>query len=145
MTLQIGTPPQSIPLLPDTGSGDFSIQSNLIPASGRGNDPVYNPSVSSTSRLISGYTFGECYGSGYCDSGIVYTDTITLGGVTISGIPIQVINSVSTPSSNSQSGNIGMAFGAEQAAVPRGVSDFSRAIRPALAGKIHVSLSLSLK
>jgi aspergillopepsin I len=134
MNISYGTPPQTFPVLPDLGSGDFTVQSSLMPASEKGNDPVYTPTASSTSHQLSGYTYSECYSSGYCDSGVVFTDTLTFGGITVPCVPVQAINSASSASSNSQSGNIGLSFGTPQSASPRGVSGFLWSIRPYLAG-----------
>ncbi|UKZ61627.1 uncharacterized protein TrAtP1_002887 [Trichoderma atroviride] len=131
MPMQVGTPPQTLELLPDTGSGDFTIESDLLAASLRGTGPIYSPGSSSTARQLPGYTYSECYGSGYCDSGIVYTDVCTLGDVTVTGVPIQVVNSASSKGGD-QTGNVGLSFGTPQAANPRGPSGFLWSIRSAL-------------
>lgn len=137
MTLFIGTPAQEIPLLPDTGSGDFTVQSTLIPADEQGNDVTYDPSSSSTAFQLSGYTFSECYGSGYCDSGVVYTDTVMLGATAINGVPINAINSVSSISSNSQTGNLGLDFSSSLSSSPGGVGSFLWSIRSSLEGQYY--------
>ncbi|KAH8126939.1 acid protease [Trichoderma asperelloides] len=131
MPMQVGTPPQNLEILPDTGSGDFTIESDLLAAALRGTGPIYSPGASSTSRQLPGYTYSECYGSGYCDTGVVYTDVVNLGGVSVPGVPIQVVNNASTKGGD-QTGNVGLSFGTPQAANPRGPSGFLWSIRSAL-------------
>lgn len=131
MPMQVGTPPQNLEILPDTGSGDFTIESDLLAAALRGTGPIYSPGASSTSRQLPGYTYSECYGSGYCDTGVIYTDVVNLGGVSVPGVPIQVVNNASAKGGD-QTGNVGLSFGTPQAANPRGPSGFLWSIRSAL-------------
>ncbi|KAL6907342.1 acid protease [Trichoderma evansii] len=115
MSMQVGTPPQTLEILPDTGAGDFTI----------------DPGSSSTSRQLPGYTYSECYTSGYCDTGVVYTDICTLGSVSVSGVPIQIMTNASSKGGD-HTGNMGLSFGTPQAANPRGPSGFLWSIRSAL-------------
>ncbi|KAK5991724.1 hypothetical protein PT974_07757 [Cladobotryum mycophilum] len=131
MRMYVGTPPQELYILPDTGSGDFTIESDLMDPSIRGTGPIYSPGSSSSSFQVQGYTYSECYGSGYCDSGVVYTDVVTLGSLAVPGVPIQVENNA-TDRGGSDTGNVGLSFGTPQAADPRGVSGFLWSIRSSL-------------
>ncbi|KAH8701542.1 aspartic peptidase domain-containing protein [Talaromyces proteolyticus] len=104
----IGTPGQSFYFLADSGAPNLSIESTLEPASQQGDIPLYNPTNSSTAQLMEGYTYSECFGSGYCDNGVVYTDIFTVGQIAYEGMPIMVQTNNTSPSNGVRSGNMGL-------------------------------------
>jgi hypothetical protein len=56
-----------------------------------------------------GYSYSECFGSGYCDNGVVYTDVVTIGQIVYQGMPIMVqTNNTSKASGGIRSGNLGL-------------------------------------
>jgi hypothetical protein len=130
MDLQIGTPPQTLFMLPDAGSGNTVVQSSSL--SEHGSSPVYNPSASSTSHQLSGYTYSECFSVG-CDSGLVYTDVVAMGTSSVPGVPLMVMTA-SEHTNDGQSGGIGLSFGTPQGTTPRGVAGFLWAVRPSIDG-----------
>ncbi|CZT43447.1 uncharacterized protein RSE6_03491 [Rhynchosporium secalis] len=69
--IQAGTPPQTILVQPDTGTPDFSLMSTLIPVSSRGVAP--------------GYGDGSIF-----FTGVVFRDTITVGGLTVHNYEFEV-------------------------------------------------------
>ena len=74
MELSIGTPPQSFPILPDSGADDLAILSTFLPADEQGNEALYNTSKSTTVHELSGYTYSICYGSGIVIWGDTFID-----------------------------------------------------------------------
>jgi hypothetical protein len=104
----IGTPGQSFYFLADSGAPNLSIESTLEPSSQQGDIPLYNPQNSSTAEIMDGYTYSECFGSGYCDNGVVYTDYFTVGQLAYEGMPIMVQTNNTSPSNGVRSGNLGL-------------------------------------
>lgn len=97
----LGTPPQSVELILDTGSSDLwcnSPNSTLCsssskPCSGYG---MYDPSSSSTEHYVSS-KFNISYADGSSASGVYLTDTLHIGGVTIEHFQFGVGYNSSSP------------------------------------------------
>ncbi|RPD62690.1 acid protease [Lentinus tigrinus ALCF2SS1-7] len=78
----IGSPAQTFTVDFDTGSSDLWIPSSSCTSCG--SHAKYNPSKSSKSSKKSG-SFQISYGDGSTASGTPYTDTVTVGGVSVTG------------------------------------------------------------
>jgi aspergillopepsin I len=107
-----------LPWLPDSGSSGFPVQSTLLPADKRGNNPVYDPSASDTSERVPGFTFSIAYASGYSDSGDVYTDVVTVGQTAWANVVVGAMTNVSEASSDSYLGNMGLSYSPTQGTSP---------------------------
>ena len=59
--------------------------STSLPSADKTGHTEFNPSLSSTWKAKSGYTWDISYGDGSSASGTVGTDTVTIGGVTVTG------------------------------------------------------------
>ncbi|RPD62661.1 protease [Lentinus tigrinus ALCF2SS1-7] len=79
-TVTIGSPAQSFTVTFDTGSADLWVPSSSCKSCGQHNK--YTPSKSSHSKKQKG-SFQISYGDGSTASGTPYTDTVTVGGVTV--------------------------------------------------------------
>ncbi|KZT58243.1 acid protease [Calocera cornea HHB12733] len=91
--VEVGTPLKTYTVDFDTGSSDF-----FLPASSCrrcGSHSTYNPSSSSTSHSL-GRSFTLNYGDGSTTSGTQYTDTVAIGGLTVSGQTLGSATSYST-------------------------------------------------
>ncbi|KID59820.1 Endothiapepsin [Metarhizium brunneum] len=89
--VELGTPPQKLPLVPDTGSTDFWVYSTDTESSWN-NHKLWDIPKSTTARNLTGYTWKITYGTGYADGTNIYEDVVTLGGVPF---PNQAIESAS--------------------------------------------------
>ncbi|KAI0755204.1 acid protease [Daedaleopsis nitida] len=106
--ITIGSPAQSFVVDFDTGSSDLWVPSSSCTTCG--SHSKYNPSKSSQSSKKTG-SFSISYGDGSTASGTPYTDTVTVGGVSVTG---QYLAAVTKESSEFQSdppdGLLGLAF-----------------------------------
>ncbi|KAI4178204.1 MAG: hypothetical protein L6R41_008491, partial [Letrouitia leprolyta] len=96
----------------DTGSSDLWVFSSELSASSQNGHSIYNPSRSSTARLLSGYTWSIQYGDGSSASGNVYTDTVKVGTTTVAGQAVELAQQISSSFQQNidNDGLLGLAF-----------------------------------
>ncbi|OCH94249.1 acid protease [Obba rivulosa] len=106
--INIGTPGQTFLVDMDTGSSDLWVPSSSCTSCG--SKHTYNAASSSTSQQQSG-SFTIQYGDGSTASGNIYTDTVTIAGITATN---QTFSAVTSESAEFQQdptdGLIGLAF-----------------------------------
>ncbi|KAF7955846.1 hypothetical protein EAE96_004768 [Botrytis aclada] len=116
---------QTLNLDLDTGSADLWVFSSLLAASSRQGHDIYTSSKSSTFKALSGYTWSIQYVDGSGASGTVGTDTVKVGGTTVTGQAVELANRVSSSFvTDASDGLIGMAFSSINTVQPRAQSTF---------------------
>ena len=111
--VQIGTPPQTLNLIFDTGSGDSWVFSNETASNEVKGQIPYDPKKSSTSKRMSGASWSIEYAdNGTSVSADVYTDIVTVGGLSVKSQAFASAKNISAYLSKSlaASGVLGLAF-----------------------------------
>ncbi|KAK0105359.1 Type I transmembrane sorting receptor [Cadophora gregata] len=95
----------------DTGSAELWVFSSQLAASSKTGHHIYTSSQSSTYKELPGYTWDITYADGSGASGNVGTDTVKIGGTTVTGQAIQLAKQVSSAFvSYTADGLVGLAF-----------------------------------
>ncbi|KEI40896.1 uncharacterized protein L969DRAFT_361018 [Mixia osmundae IAM 14324] len=107
----IGTPPQSFVIDFDTGSADFWIPSSNCTTSACSSHNKYDDGASSTSSLVPGNQLNVQYGDGSSTTGSVFTDTVTVAGLTVAKQTFGAAATLSSEwSDDPMDGIMGMGF-----------------------------------
>lgn len=93
-----------------TNYNSWVFSTSLSAASKKGHD-VYDPSKSSTYKSLSGYKWSISYADGSGASGTVGTDTVKIGGTSVTGQAVELATKVSsTFVQDENDGLVGLAF-----------------------------------
>lgn len=86
--------------------------SSELPSTQQTGHSIYNPSKSSTAKQLSGASWSISYGDGSSASGDVYTDTVTVGGTSVTGQAVEAAKTISSQFQQDENndGLLGLAF-----------------------------------
>jgi hypothetical protein len=109
-----------MPFIPMTDVRNRWVFSSELPSSEISGHTVYNPSKSSTAQKLRGATWNITYGDGSSSSGNVYTDTVTVGGTTVTNQAVELAEQVSTQfqQDTESDGLLGLAFSSINTGMP---------------------------
>jgi len=96
----------------DTGSSDLWVFNTQLSTADQAGHTIYNPSKSTTFKMLTGATYSISYGDGSGSAGNVGTDTVNLGGATVTSQAIELATAVSTSfvTDTQSNGLLGLAF-----------------------------------
>lgn len=129
--IDVGTPPQKMNLLFDTGSADLWLFGADAKGAIEQDQNRWNHSKSSTARLITGATWDIHYADGSGANGTVYHDIVSVAGLKIRGQGVEYANEVSPQHIGTDilgspvSGIVGFAFDKKNKAKPQQKTPFS--------------------
>ncbi|KAI5478796.1 hypothetical protein MNV49_004622 [Pseudohyphozyma bogoriensis] len=142
-TVQIGTPGVPFILDFDTGSADLWIPSASCNSAACNPHSKYDPSASSTSAQVKSKTLSLRYGDGSSTSGLVYTDTVTMAGLTASAQVLGAATSMSSDwADDPMDGMMGMGY---QSISQLGASPFFQTVCTYFQPPHHLPLILTLR
>ncbi|KFX86643.1 hypothetical protein V490_08975 [Pseudogymnoascus sp. VKM F-3557] len=121
----IGTPPQKLMLNFDTGSADTWVWSTELPSNIQksAGHTVFDPKHSSTFKPQKNSTWKISYGDKSSASGIVGTDNLMMGGLTIKNQAVQLANRLSSEFVGATGdGILGLAWGHVNTVTPKQVA-----------------------
>lgn len=119
----------------DSGSSDLWVFSTQLPAASRQGHVAYDPTKSATFKMIQGATFSISYGDGSGAAGNVGTDTVNLGGATVTAQAVEMATAISASfvQDTANNGLLGLAYSKLNTVKPQQQKTFFDNVMPQLA------------
>ena len=119
----------------DSGSSDLWVFNSQLSAASTQGHTVYDPTQSSNFKMINGASFSISYGDGSGAAGNVGTDTVVIGGATVTEQAIELATAVSQSfvQDTANNGLVGLAFSKLNTVQPQQQKTFFDNVMPSLA------------
>lgn len=126
---------QTINLDFDSGSSDLWVFNTQLAATSQTGHTLYDPTKSTSLKMIQGATFSISYGDGSGAAGNVGTDTVNIGGATVTEQAIEMATAVSQSfvEDTNNNGLVGLAFSKLNTVKPQQQKTFFDNVMPSLA------------
>ncbi|KAH8882891.1 aspergillopepsin-F [Thozetella sp. PMI_491] len=119
----------------DSGSSDLWVFSTQLPATQSTGHQLYDPTKSTSFKMLQGASFSISYGDGSGAAGNVGTDTVNIGGATVTGQAVEMATAVSASFTQDTANNglVGLAFSKLNTVKPQQQKTFFDNVMPSLA------------
>jgi hypothetical protein len=125
----------------DSGSSDLWVFNNQLPQAAQSGHQNFDIQRSSTFKMIEGASFNISYGDGSGAAGNVGTDTVDIGGATVTSQAIELATEVSDSFVQDQANNglVGLAFSSLNTVKPIQQKTFFDNVMPSLAEPVFTA------
>jgi hypothetical protein len=125
----------------DSGSSDLWVFNTQLAAASQTGHTNFNPSNSTSFKLLQGASFSISYGDGSGAAGNVGTDTVNIGGATVTSQAIELATAVSTSfvQDTQSNGLVGLAFSKLNTVKPTQQKTFFDNAMPSLAQPVFTA------
>lgn len=125
----------------DSGSSDLWVFNTQLAANSQTGHTLFNPQQSTSLKMIQGATFSISYGDGSGAAGNVGTDTVNIGGATVTAQAIEMATAVSQSfvQDTNNNGLVGLAFSKLNTVKPQQQKTFFDNVMPSLAQPVFTA------
>ena len=125
----------------DSGSSDLWVFNTKLPAQSQTGHTIYDPTKSTTFQQLQGSTFNISYGDGSFAEGQVGTDTVDIGGATVTSQAIELATQVATSfiQDTASNGLVGLAFSKLNTVKPQPQKTFFDNVAPNLSQPVFTA------
>jgi hypothetical protein len=125
----------------DSGSSDLWVFNIQLPQDAQAGHTVFDPTKSATFELIQGATFSISYGDGSGAAGNVGTDTVNIGGATVTSQAVELATALSSSfvQDTQNNGLVGLAFSKLNTVKPVQQTTFFDNVIPTLAEPVFTA------
>lgn len=125
----------------DSGSSDLWVFNTQLAATSQTGHTLFNPQNSTSLKMIQGATFSISYGDGSGAAGNVATDTVNIGGATVTDQAIEMATAVSQSfvQDTNNNGLVGLAFSKLNTVKPQQQKTFFDNVMPSLAEPVFTA------
>jgi hypothetical protein len=125
----------------DSGSSDLWVFNTQLAAKATAGHTLFDPTKSKTLKMINGASFSISYGDGSGAAGNVGTDTVNIGGATVTNQAIEMATAVSQSFTEDVNNNglVGLAFSKLNTVKPQQQKTFFDNVMPSLAEPVFTA------